>query len=369
MNTASLLVLAVISQLPTPPVPNKSLPTAIQGESAAPVATAEATLGAKAGDIEFIGCMLVHKGDESLFVPSMLNANSFQVSENEFMQFNKRIRYIKTEFVYPKEDQDKVVGILADVPKTDPRYEKRIASLKATFDEITQMLGDAIELAVIDVALVFKITPNLYFYDDDEYNEKSNTRIGPGHDTANAGAILIQVGKLRYDPKATATYGTLFIGRNFAIIYYATGKGEEKDSKQVTSRFKGVIAHEFGHLVQTKEKIELPPMPVKGVLRKQKPRELFADFISGWYIGHVNRNKLDEHLEPATVSRAFELLGDTNFGSKDHHGTAEERKAAFDAGLSDKSTGVAEAAKAGEHYVRSLIKPTQVSEGIPATVQ
>lgn len=81
-----------------------------------------------------------------------------------------------------------------------------------------------------------------------------------------------------------------------------------------------VCAHEFGHILQYKRKLE----PV--LLNNQptvKRLELHADFLSGYFAGARKREKPDY---PAAIYavKAHEI-GDTAFTDRNHHGTPDER--------------------------------------------
>lgn len=80
-----------------------------------------------------------------------------------------------------------------------------------------------------------------------------------------------------------------------------------------------IMAHEFAHAMQYKNNF-----PYNG-----KWRELHADYMAGWYIGHRGR------FRPQNASQAFlnfYYKGDYDFFDKGHHGTPQERAAAFNAG-------------------------------------
>jgi predicted metalloprotease len=85
----------------------------------------------------------------------------------------------------------------------------------------------------------------------------------------------------------------------------------------------GVCAHEFGHVVQFKNRlIGIVNAGQKTVKRSELQADYFAGYFAGW-------RKAERPNFPAAVI-AFEQhkIGDTDFNDRSHHGTAEERGAA-----------------------------------------
>jgi hypothetical protein len=131
--------------------------------------------------------------------------------------------------------------------------------------------------------------------------------------------------------------GTIFIGVNLI-------EAEKRSTNGSLFSLPAVLAHEFAHTLQEHNRF-----PLYG-----KWRELHADFMAGYFIGHRER------LAPQNVSQAAQGIfdkGDYEFNSPTHHGTREERASAFLAGyllnkLSQAPSGVA-AYNAGIAYIRS----------------
>ena len=93
-----------------------------------------------------------------------------------------------------------------------------------------------------------------------------------------------------------------------------------------------VLAHEWAHIAQFNTGVWARDERVVGM-------ELMADAISGWYLAK-KLQMLGRTLGPVYVqqtgasdqsaaARAVYSLGDTNFTSRDHHGTHEQRLHAF----------------------------------------
>lgn len=114
-----------------------------------------------------------------------------------------------------------------------------------------------------------------------------------------------------------------------------------------------VIAHEFGHIAQFK----YGGFHNVSNLRK----ELFADYLAGAYLavrGGLNVN---------VVLEAFEDMGDTEFGSADHHGTPEQRRDALLEGYHDvftygSSYTMSTAISMGKEYVNNIDDDDQDAE-------
>ena len=98
-----------------------------------------------------------------------------------------------------------------------------------------------------------------------------------------------------------------------------------------------------------------------------KPRELHADYLAGWHVGHLKRGEgsrpanvakapdgSDTACDEVTFFAAFYRRGDTEFYSKEHHGTKKQRGEAFFAGFECQAKTIDGAYADGERYVRSL---------------
>jgi hypothetical protein len=85
----------------------------------------------------------------------------------------------------------------------------------------------------------------------------------------------------------------------------------------------GIMAHEFGHIVQFTRGISLPTMLA----------ELQADYIAGWCLRQVD--PAWSNLAIRQGMEEFYRLGDYQFNNPTHHGTPDERTKALSGGLSD----------------------------------
>jgi hypothetical protein len=134
--------------------------------------------------------------------------------------------------------------------------------------------------------------------------------------------------------------GTVLLGLH--LIDY-----EQKATGGTGQSIPAILAHEYAHIAQFKY-----GFPYTG-----KRRELHADYLAGWYIGHRLRF-VQTNVYQAAAN--FFYKGDTNFNSPSHHGTHQERWVAFVAGLDLNLRGnVASggiAYKAGLAYVRAQAK-------------
>ena len=96
-----------------------------------------------------------------------------------------------------------------------------------------------------------------------------------------------------------------------------------------------VLAHEWAHIAQFARGVRTRDGRVVGM-------ELMADAISGWYLakklqlvgqtlGPIQVQRIGA-ADQTAAARAVYSLGDTNFTSRNHHGTSEQRVRAFVAG-------------------------------------
>jgi hypothetical protein len=167
---------------------------------------------------------------------------------------------------------------------------------EATFDGI-QLYGTSGN-AYIDAMTIRELTfmnsrylvyPVLFFYDGDN-------------------ALSTKVRYSSNGPDGTIAFGFQLFNRE--IIRDATG-----------ASISIIIAHEFGHIAQFKF----------GGFRNMsnKRKELFADYLAGVYL------RARGGLNIESVFSAFESMGDSDFGSADHHGTSQERTDALRQGWID----------------------------------
>lgn len=179
--------------------------------------------------------------------------------------------------------------------------------------ETDRFLGSALQR----LSATFQVSPGFAFFDDGE-NENAfaarETLLGNG-----PGTVLM---------------GMKLFGRLMTKV----------DDGGITVI--AVCAHEFGHIYQMYAGYETPLNQLD--TRTNKPHELHADFLAGFYLGR--RKAEHRQLDLREVGRELHALGDTNYTSRQHHGTPEERVGALAAGFRFGSQGnadIAAAAKAG----------------------
>lgn len=112
------------------------------------------------------------------------------------------------------------------------------------------------------------------------------------------------------------------------------------------------IAHEFAHIMQYKRKF--PAMTTKW-------QELHADYLAGWFTAHRARFWPD-NSNPEISAKSVYDSGDYEFNNPQHHGTKEERFAAFREGYRLNKQNVADASLVytkGLEYIRSQGAPIE----------
>lgn len=184
--------------------------------------------------------------------------------------------------------------------------------------ETDRFLGSALQR----LSATFQVSPGFAFFDDGE-NENAfasrDTLLGNGPGTVLMGMKL---------------FGRLMTRVNDGGITVIA-----------------VCAHEFGHIYQMYGGYEAPLDQLDR--STNRPHELHADFLAGFYLGR--RKSEHRQLELREVGRELHALGDTNYTSRQHHGTPDERLGALAAGFKFGSQGnadIATAAKAGFDLVR-----------------
>ena len=196
----------------------------------------------------------------------------------------------------------------------------------ATHAKLVQSSGDPETDRILGVALrrlaeTFQVSPGFAFYDD--------------HSSPGAFAVS--------ETLAGNGPGTVLMGmRLFGQLMARVRDG----GVTVIS----VCAHEFGHVYQTQSGYmdRLAELD-----RTDRPIELHADFLAGYYLGL--RKTEHRELDLSAVGGVLYALGDTAFTARDHHGTPEERVGALAAGFKFGTQGrhdVSEAAKAGFQLIR-----------------
>ncbi|WP_022694884.1 hypothetical protein [Ponticaulis koreensis] len=96
-----------------------------------------------------------------------------------------------------------------------------------------------------------------------------------------------------------------------------------------TVRIATILAHEFAHLAQFS----------RGYYVDVPTQELMADMMAGWAIGLLFSDEFvtDDRRRQRLLSEAARTMfdiGDYAFNSPNHHGTPQQREAAFELGLS-----------------------------------
>ena len=133
--------------------------------------------------------------------------------------------------------------------------------------------------------------------------------------------------------------GLVLVGRNLL--------NEQLQKKHGLEIVKAILAHEFGHAIQTK----------LGWYGNgyAKWKELHADFMAGFYI--AQKAYITEELLGSFIQE-FYSMGDYGFYESDHHGTPNERRCAFREGFFASrrfNLSVYGAFKSGVVYLRDLL--------------
>ncbi len=157
------------------------------------------------------------------------------------------------------------------------------------------------------------------------------------------------------DENALAMSDTIMPGTQ-GTIFYNLGflKSQLKSSQWGGAIIAGIIAHEFTHIYQFYSTYAARLEALHATVKFQ---ELHADYISAFYMARKyvsSKVKLDAYFDE------FYRLGDYDFGSKDHHGTKEERYFAIKAGhnlsLGNQGKDVAFAASQGEIFLKEYFR-------------
>jgi hypothetical protein len=128
------------------------------------------------------------------------------------------------------------------------------------------------------------------------------------------------------------TRGTVVFG-----VRLLRQEGTGKDWNAATSAMVGIMAHEWGHILEFDHGLYGSP---------SKPMELAADFMAGWYVGWKVANGMPT-MRPRAVAKSMEAKGDFDFNNPRHHGTPAERLNAMEKGFNSYVTrGVLAAARA-----------------------
>ena len=172
------------------------------------------------------------------------------------------------------------------------------ASAQATRgnEAIIARSGDqALAQTLVKLAKALDVSPGFAFYDDS--------------DGFNAYATKLV--------RLNGADGTVLFGQGFLRHLM---RGKESPDVAVTA----VCAHEFGHILQFKHNLATR---VRNGDKTVKRTELQADFFAGYFAG---LRKKERPNYPAAVGALAQYnVGDNRVNSPQHHGTREERGAAF----------------------------------------
>jgi hypothetical protein len=153
----------------------------------------------------------------------------------------------------------------------------------------------ALAQTLLKLSQALQVSPGFAFYDD--------------HDGYNAYATRLV--------RLNGADGTVLFGHGFLKKLM---RGKESPEVAVAA----VCAHEFGHILQFKHNLQAK---VRGGDRTVKRTELQADFFSGYFAG---LRKKERPGYPAAVGALAQYnVGDNSLNSPQHHGTPQERGAAF----------------------------------------
>lgn len=160
-------------------------------------------------------------------------------------------------------------------------------------------LDRALGTMLADLAGRFEVRPGFGFYDDLHPNALAlpDTRLPHSQGTVLFGRRLFERGM-------RGTHGDVFV--------------------------MGICAHEFAHIVQFSGDYEARLTQGQSTHRLI---ELHADFLSGYYMGLRARDLRYSARELVALGQSWETLGDSHYTETLHHGTAEERLKACEAGF------------------------------------
>jgi hypothetical protein len=154
---------------------------------------------------------------------------------------------------------------------------------------------------------------------------------------------------------AHAVDADISIGLKFIAQYYTAN-----DERTGQLKIAGILAHEKSHVFQFYWKFESMLRDVQG--HPVKWFELHADYLAGAYMAWRDSGRAKSASE---LSRFFFDLGDRAVTSDDHHGTEDERLAAFTYGYFEfleltkerRRADVESAAIKGVLYVQRSLSP------------
>lgn len=189
--------------------------------------------------------------------------------------------------------------------------------LGATIDQ--QLTG-----VVGHVAGSFAVAPAVRYYDD------------AGHPNAFATPVLTEGA-----PDGTVRIGVVLVSSEIRR-FVQTDYGQRAYTYGVTA----VVAHEMAHVAQMK----------RGAGASGPATELQADFLAGWYFARLAATDPNFALNAGLRDgmNAFFSRGDYFFNLPQHHGTPEQRLAAFLAGYNVGPVGVEQAWSAATGFRQQI---------------
>jgi predicted metalloprotease len=117
---------------------------------------------------------------------------------------------------------------------------------------------------------------------------------------------------------------TIYVSTRFAYTL-STGRRRDLPGAGGDLGVAYIVAHEYSHNIQH----ELGVYTAHSHAQQSKPFELEADCMAGMWANHASSEGI---LDPGDVEEAANTafaVGDTDLTARDHHGTPDERKAAF----------------------------------------
>jgi hypothetical protein len=223
----------------------------------------------------------------------------------------------------------KIYGCVLPVPQAgsflDHSSNSRIFATGQ--EEIISKSGDplfdtALAQTLAHIATVFEVLPGFAYYEDDE----------------SKNAYATEAARLRNAD------GTVLFGTNLLKSILST---KESPDAAVTA----VCAHEFGHILQMKHRLDKQFTADSTVKRA----ELQADFFAGYYAGLRKRSRKNY---PAAVFALTQFnMGDDRTTFEGHHGKPYERGQAVSAGFEssyNQNLSLSEAIEASKRFVTGI---------------
>ena len=194
-------------------------------------------------------------------------------------------------------------------------------------EEIIPKSGDALfdaalALTLAHIANTFEVLPGFAYYEDDEASN----------------AYATSAARLRNAD------GTVLFGTNLLKTILSN-----KENPDVA--ISAVCAHEFGHILQMKHKLDRPFAGDQTVKRA----ELQADFFAGYYAGL--RKKANPDYPAAVYALTQFNLGDDKTSFEGHHGRPAERGEAVSKGFEasfNQNLTIGAAIEASARYVAGI---------------